>query len=250
MPRAVRSIAVVAVMYLATSASADTMRSISELTEPKEPAWPDVKNWVHNAKVTAEILPVVRRDGEQTLLALQVTSRSPMGAIALESGGILVDHGWLKFLGGGCRRLKGTLATWNGRDAKAGSAPSPYLIVAYDAIGGFFAINGGGLGGPPGHVFYFAPDSLDWEDLGIGYTAFLQAALQGKLAPFYEALRWPGWEREVVAASADHGYSFHPPLWTREGKNGSSRKLVPMAELGSFGQEMKRRHDETGPRPG
>lgn len=225
------------------------MRGISELTEAKEPAWPDVQTWVHNAKVPAEILPVVRRDGERTLLALQVTSRSPMGAIALESGGILVDHGWIRFLGGGCRRMKGTLATWNGLDGKS-SSPPPFVVVAYDAIGGFFAINGGGLKGSPGHVFYFAPDSLDWGDIGTGYTGFLQAALQGKLGPLYAGLRWSGWEKDVGAASADQGYSFYPPLFTKEGKRGASRKLVPMTELWKLEMDTKRQLDAKGDPPG
>ncbi len=233
-------------LLAAGAASGDSMRGISELSEAKEPAWPDVQSWVKTAKVPTEILPVARRDGERTLVALQVTSRSPMGAIALESGGILVDHGWIRFLGGGCRRMKGTLATWNALDGKTVTAPPPYLVVAYDAIGGFFAVNGGGLKGPPGHVFYFAPDSLDWQDIGTGYTGFLQAALQGKLGLLYEGLRWAGWEKEVAAASADYGYSFYPPLFTREGKKGASRKLIPMTELWSFEKDMKRQLDAKG----
>lgn len=40
------------------------MRGISELTEAKEPAWPDVQTWVRAAKVATEVLPVVRREGE------------------------------------------------------------------------------------------------------------------------------------------------------------------------------------------
>jgi len=243
MAPASRRFLAVAVICCAGLAAGDAMRGISELAETKDPAWPDVRAWVQNAKVPTEILPVVRRDGEKTLLALQVTARSPMGAIALESGGILVDHGWIRLLGGGCRRMKATLSTWNALEGKTNGPPPPYLVVAYDAIGGFFAINGGGLKGPPGHVFYFAPDALDWVDLGTGYTGFLQAALQGKLASLYDGLRWSGWEREVGAASPDQGYSFYPPLFTREGKGGASRKLVPMTELWSFEMETKRQLD-------
>jgi len=43
-----------------------------------------------------------------------------------------------------------------------------FIIVAFDAVGGFFAVNGGGIGGVnPGHVAYFAPESLQWENLGV-----------------------------------------------------------------------------------
>ena len=37
------------------------------------------------------------------LSRLQVTARSMMGALALSSGGMLVDHGWVRLLGGVCR---------------------------------------------------------------------------------------------------------------------------------------------------
>jgi hypothetical protein len=46
--------------------------------------------------------------------------------------------------------------------------------VADDAAGGCFSINGGGLGDDVGAVYYWAPDILQWEPLGIGYTAFLE----------------------------------------------------------------------------
>src|SRR5262245_55149646 len=101
-------VAVAAAFLCARSAHGDPMRPIADLIDTKEPAWPDVQSWVRDAKVSTEILPVARGDGER---------------------------------------------------------PLPYLVVAHDAIGGVFAVNGGGLNGRPGNVFYFAPDSLAWEDL-------------------------------------------------------------------------------------
>jgi uncharacterized protein DUF2625 len=237
------------VVFFGAAAYAQPMRPVAELIDTKDPGWPLVQDWIRKATVPVEVLPVVRADGERTLHALQVTSRSPMGALALESGGLLIDHGWVRFLGGGAERMKGTLASWNGLD---GTKPPqlPYLVVAYDAIGGVFAVNGGGLEGKPGAVFYFAPDSLAWEDLGLGYSALLQAALAGKLTKFYEGTRWIGWEKEVGAASGDEGWSFYPPLWTREGRKQASRKKVPMKELWALEQEMKRQLDAKGVKNG
>ena len=57
--------------------------------------------------------------GADVLVALQVTTRSPMGAIAFETGGLLFDHGWLRLLGSGSMRLEGDLARWNGLGASA-----------------------------------------------------------------------------------------------------------------------------------
>jgi hypothetical protein len=91
-------------------------------------------------------LSVERRLGESALYALQVSSRSPMGAIALETGGLLIDHGWIRVLGGGSAELPRTIHEWN--DLKPGQAARRVpgaILVADDVIGGLFAVNGGGL---------------------------------------------------------------------------------------------------------
>jgi hypothetical protein len=59
------------------------------------------------------VLPADPKKGEQALLAIQVTTRSPMGAIAYGSGGLLVDHGWIRVLGGGHARLPRDIGSWN-----------------------------------------------------------------------------------------------------------------------------------------
>src|SRR4051812_31746432 len=114
------------------------MRSVNELINLDDPGFPLVRGWVEAAVRPVEILPpsVARVDA---LVETQVTTRSPMGAVVYETGGILVDGGWLRILGSGHPRLGRTLPAWNlGRGAG-------FYLVADDAIGGFFAINGGAL---------------------------------------------------------------------------------------------------------
>jgi hypothetical protein len=164
---------------------------------------------------------------------LQVTTRFPLGAIGLECGGILVDHGWLRLLGAGNAELMGLLE-WNGLGHSAGPDPllSDAIVVAHDAVGGFFAINGGAFDGSRGDVFYFAPDSLRWEHLDTGYSGLVQWATSGDLASFYEGSRWPGWEQELASAGGDQGFSIYPFLSAAGGPIiDRSRRLVPMTEL-------------------
>ncbi|HEY2513750.1 MAG TPA: DUF2625 family protein [Polyangiaceae bacterium] len=85
------------------------MRALTDLLSP-DPAWPLVLEWQRDARNRLEVLPVDRRRAEATLVALGVTTRSPMGAVVWESGGILVDGGWVRVLGSGCARLDGDLA--------------------------------------------------------------------------------------------------------------------------------------------
>jgi len=124
------------------------VKTLQELINRDDPAWPLVRQWVAEATNPVEVLPppddAIR---EGALVVAQVTTRSPMGAIVYESGGILVDHGWLRILGSGHPRLPRSLANWNFERSFAVSGERPsFLLVADDVVGGFFAIDAGGLG--------------------------------------------------------------------------------------------------------
>ena len=207
-------------------------RGLDELVDMKEPGIELVRKWIRAARNPVEELKVERAAGERALLALQVTSRSPMGAIALETGGLLVDHGWIRVLGGGHERLPRSIHEWN-RLVRGSTQRLPgTVLVADDVLGGFFAINGGGLKGPLGHVFYYSPQSLAWEDSAPSYSEWLVGIMTGDLDAFYEGLRWPGWRREVEPLTGDRGISVYPFQFA-SGENISkrSRRPVPIQEL-------------------
>lgn len=107
-----------------------------------------------------------------------------------------------------------SLVGWNaacGIDFAAGAPPM--LLVADDVLGGMFAINGGGIAGTAGDVFYYAPDTLECEGLGRGYTDFVHFLLSGDLAKFYADARWTGWQDETEALPGDRAVHLYPPLW-------------------------------------
>jgi len=112
--------------------------------------------------------------------------------------------------------------------------------VAYDVLGGRFAINGGSLPGDPGGMCYWAPDTLDWSPLGGGHTAFVEWVLTGGLGGFYSGLRWPGWDSEVRELSPRQGLACYPPPFTVEGRNlaDADRRPVPFAEVLDFYADM------------
>lgn len=210
------------------------MRPLIELIDAHDPALPLLREWVQHADVPCEILPPSERRAH-VLHTLQVTTRSPLGAIAYETGGLLIHHGWLRILGSGHPRLTRDIAAWNaGRSNR-------FFLVADDAAGGFFAINGGLLGPNPGNVYYWPPDSLDWQDLALGYTDFLRACLTSRLDAFYNALRWPGWKEDVSALPANQCFAFYPFLWTTQGSSTTShRSPVPIAEAYKFKRDALR----------
>ena len=209
-------------------------RTVGQLINADEDAWPTVLEWIAQAMRPVETLSTGASLGEATLFALQVTTRSPMGAIALRSGGILVDHGWLRILGAGNERIGGGLREWNGLDGREPLDPplAGGFVVAYDAIGGFFALNGGAWEGDPGRVHYFPPDTYERESLDMTYSAFLEFAFSDALDRFYADLRWPGWESEVGAIGPDQAISIYPFLGFKgEPIAMRSRRPVPAREL-------------------
>ena len=208
-------------------------RPLAELTDVEHPAWPELRDAVERSDTPVEVLATTRERGEQTLHRLQVTAGSVLGALALECGGLLVDHGWLRILGGGAHGIP-DLAEANGLPEPDDSAePPPFLLVAHDVLGGRFAIDGGGLGVAPGQVCHFAPDSLRWEGLEVGHGEFVHAMVSGAVAQFYDGMRWPGWQDECAGLALHEGFSLWPPPFSREGADVTtvSRQRVPVTEL-------------------
>jgi hypothetical protein len=202
--------------------------------------WPIIQGWLASAGQRAQVLPVERSQAEATLLALNVTTRSPLGAMAYETGGILVEHGWLRLLGASSVRMQDGVLAWNGLPPESVSNPLPRaMIVAHDAVGGFFAANLGAFGAGPRTIYYFAPDTLDWMDMEMSHADYLQWAITQDLSAFYADLRWPNWEQEIEALDGDHGISFYPMLWVgRAAFQGRSRRVVPQRELWALHRDM------------
>jgi hypothetical protein len=206
-------------------------RSADDLRAVLDPAWPEVETLIEGSPDTTQVLPADRSRRDVALEALQVTSRSFLGAVVGECGALLVDHGWLRILGAGAAGLPGV---HEANDVSGG--PPPLLDIAWDVLGGRFTINGGGLDASQGEVCYWGSDTLDWSPIGGGHTAFVTWALSGSLRDFYASLRWSGWEGEVESLAPDQGLSLMPPPFTAEGRNLGlvSRTAVTLTELHGF----------------
>ena len=166
-----------------------------------------------------------------------------MGAIIYMTGGLLIDDGWIRVLGSGNTKLNRILPDWNKSKSfkDFGEVPS-FLLIADDAIGGFFLINGGALGKDLGKVYYFSPDNLKYESLNITYSDFLLFCFNNDLDKFYKGYRWSNWRDDVSKLDGNKVFSFFPFLWTKEGKdiNKASRKEIPIDEQYNLNIEMRK----------
>ena len=211
-------------------------RPLNELINAQDPGWPLVQAWIASAKNKVQVLPKTATRADSALLAAQVTTRSPMGAVIYETGGILVDNGWLRILGSGSPALNRDLMGWN-KDKQKG-----LLLMADDAIGGFFALNGGAFSQATlGKIYYLAPENMEWQPLDKSYSDFLVFCFSGNLNKFYDKLRWKGWQQEIATLNGSQGIACYPFLFSEEGKNINKtlRKAVPIKELWLFSNDMR-----------
>jgi hypothetical protein len=219
----------------------ERMRPLEDLiVGGSDDAWNQVRAWQAASRRSVEILDCRRADGEAALLAAQVTTRSPMGALALHSGGILIDGGWLRFLGAGNERIGGGLREWNESLGGAGLDPpvGEALLVAYDALGGWFAINGGRWPDRLGAIRYLTPDATGWQSLDVGYSGLLEWSMSDDLDRFYEAQRWPTWQSEVGSL----GLTKRSRSTRRSASRRHRSRIVPAAPSrpASFGESTRR----------
>ena len=219
------------------------MRDLAELVNADEDAWPQILEWRSAATRPVDIVSAEPEAGRTALLALQVTTRSPLGAIALRCGGLLIDRGWVRILGASSIRIGDGLREWN---AGLGGIPldpplDDALIVAYDVLGGFFALNGDRWDSSPGSLHYLAPDTYDWQGFDLGYSDFIVWAMGDRLDEFYDGQRWPGWETEVERLGPGQALSIYPPLgFEASSIVDRSRAPVPARELWTFHHELGR----------
>ncbi|WP_328923629.1 DUF2625 domain-containing protein [Streptomyces sp. NBC_00190] len=239
------------------------MRAIDELINVDDPAWPELQGMVGASSVPVQVLPGDIDEGRRCLLQLQVSARSMLGALALNTGGLLVDNGWVRVFGGGSGsgsvadgRLP-SLAQVNRFPAgfEPGWHPATGLVVGHDVVGGVFALNGGdpaaaGRPGAPGQMTYFAPDTLAWEAMEMGHSGWVAWLLSGRLATFYDGLRWPGWREEAAALAFGQGVSIYPFLWSEEAHAdlaATSRRPVPMREVLAVASDFARQMGPSDP---
>jgi hypothetical protein len=187
-------------------------RKLDELIDNQEPAIKLLQQLVNDAKVPCELLPP-GPEREKALL--------------YDTGGLLIDDGWLRLLGSGHAKLSRSLHEWN-----SPRTDGAFYLVGDDLAGGFFAINGGAFGDDVGSVYYWPPDSLEWESLERGFTDFVAMFLTHTIENYYTDLRWSTWREDARSASSDQCFAFFPFLWTKEGSvERSHRSVVPMSQM-------------------
>lgn len=195
------------------------MRTLDELLERDEPALPLLCEWIDDPAGNGGILflPAEAVAGD-TLVRLQVTTRSMLGTLAYETGGISIADGLVRLLGSGAERSIIQTAKIAGCPMD-GSYPD-IIIVGDDVFGGLFALNGGRFGTErQGQVFHLAADDTVWVPLGVGHSDFIHWCLTGDLSALYAPFTYLDVFAMRPLPAFEGTLSFYPFLWTKEGKD-------------------------------
>ncbi len=220
----------------------NALQPVDSLINKTNAAWPIIQQWLNTAKNKVEVLEADPEVARTALYQAQVNTFSTLGSVIYHTGGILVDNGWIRILGSGNPKLNRSIAQWNkGKTINAYGDQPGYLLVADDAVGGFFAINYGELGTDLKNVYYLAPNSLHWEPLGAGYSEFILFCFDSDLSKFYGGLRWKTWDQFISNLDGNKVYSFKPYLWSEEGTDidKCSRKITDIETLYHFNIEKQ-----------
>ena len=180
-------------------------------------------------------------NGIKALNVLQVTSKSAIGSIILNTSGIVIDN-WIRILGHDSNINRGILSYNSIEENGVATQIDKMLIVADDVVGGVFALNAGKFSEGIGEVWYFAPDTLQWESLEIQYSEFIAWIAQGNIDEFYSTMRWSTWKEECKNVKFNEAILIYPFLWSNEIElEKADKKIVTAEELLKINQEYSKK---------
>lgn len=173
--------------------------------------------------------------GLDEIQEIGASPESVLGAVIVNACGIVFDK-WVFVIG----QSSDNYGILNFGE-KMNYDSSGLLVVATDIVGGIFALNMGRFPEDQGLVWYFAPDTLEWESLGMKYSQFIAWLAQGDLSGYYSSMRWTDWRKDAESVGFGEGILIYPYLWAKECNiETASKKVVPIKELLGMNEEFSK----------
>ena len=166
-----------------------------------------------NGKNNIEILPPDPERVKENAEFYQADDQTTFGMLIHHSGGVSVN---------GVVRLLGSTNDTNCSDIQKQNGEfggNGFVIFGDDIFGGIFALNLGLLPECPGNIIYFAPDTLEFEDLGLKLSGLFEFLRNGDLSEFYGQFSPEEFE-DLRAMNVKFNEVLHimPPMWSKEFK--------------------------------
>ena len=167
---------------------------------------------------------------------LGIVEQSVLGQILINLDSIGVNN-YLRVLGG---NEESGIVSFNSKMKKYYHGNK--LIVAYDVWGGIFAIGNGDFGEDIRSMWYYAPDSLQWECLEINYAEFIAWACSKSIMEFYKSFLCDSIDVLIKEAQKEEAILVYPFLWSKECDiETANKKIVPIEEVVALNVEYEKK---------
>jgi hypothetical protein len=193
--------------------------------------WEEVLEMLNTSNKKIQIYNGAENIGTVEIETMEIARNSVLGVVVLYTEGIYIDN-WIRVIGQRGKHHNGIIE-YNSEQMNGNSDfLRGTVVVAQDIVGGIFAINKSRFSEGQKKIWYFAPDTLEWECLDMNYAEYMAWLLQGDTDMFYDSMRWKGWEKDCKDVGFDKSFLIYPFLWSKEcDLSTATKKIVPYTEL-------------------
>jgi len=179
-------------------------------------------------------LKLAKTKNNDAIAKLGVNEQSVLGQVLINSD-LAVVNDYLTIF---CGSEENGIISFNNKMKKYYQGNK--LIVAYDVWGGIFAIGNGDFGEDVRVVWYYAPDSLQWECLNINYAEFIAWACSDNIKEFYKSFLWKDIGSLLEKVQREEAILVYSFMWSKECDiETADKKIVPIEELVALNVEYE-----------
>ncbi len=183
--------------------------------------WDEILGFIKNSAHQVELVQEGALSSDK-LRAMGIPETSTMGQVMLNMKRLVVS-GYLRVYGSEIPEI-----------SKIVNAiyPGKKIVVATDVWGGIFAIGNGDFSGDTSIMWYYAPETLQWESMDIRYADFIEWIFSRKFEEYHMSFVWANMEQMLQTLRADQGVLIYPFLWSKECNiQTATKNAVPLEEL-------------------
>ncbi len=192
--------------------------------------WNEIKYILKNS--TRKVKIINNKVYDDTLNNLNIDKNSVLGQVITNTSGIFIDN-YIRLFGNGSKDVSYNIYEYNLEFKKY--FDDNMIIVADDVFGGLFSVTK-----EKNNILYFAPDTLQWENLEIDYKDFIKYISSEKIDEFYKSYKWSTFQEDIKDIKFNQGILIYPFLWSNECDIEKAKKsIVPFSELVQINMEFR-----------
>lgn len=192
--------------------------------------WNEIKYILKNS--TRKVKIINNKVYDDTLNNLNIDKNSVLGQVITNTSGIFIDN-YIRLFGNGSKDVSYNIYEYNLEFKKY--FDDNMIIVADDVFGGLFSVTK-----EKNNILYFAPDTLQWENLEINYKDFIKYISSEKIDEFYKSYKWSTFQEDIKDIKFNQGILIYPFLWSNECDIEKAKKsIVPFSELVQINMEFR-----------